>query len=780
MSNVVSPYTKMRFRHSLQANLLIILILIAFVPLAGMQIYSTIQSINLTIGEAERGFSNVSANEAEFILSWTEERMKDVKTLAAMKEIQTFDMENGQKILEDYKADWGIYETLVTFNTEGKTVLNTDHKVIDASTRQYFIDALAGKETISDPLISKGTGNVVIFFAVPLISSGKTVGVMAGNVTFNDIGKVLNKMDLGKTGEAYLVNKEGLLVTPLKYEDYLKSTGAITGEALLQYKVDTFATRQILAGNSGVGRYINYRGVPVVGTYTWIPSIRLGLIVEQDEEELFAEVNRNIVIAILIIAAVILVMGVIIFLVSRSIVKPIRRMAELADELAKGNTDIQVEKGRKDELEILADSFQRIITAESQMAEGAQRIAMGNLMVDFQPRSDKDVLGVALSRMTFQLRELMMHFSENACDLKSASEKLAASSQQSGQAAGQIAETMQQIARGIAQQSESVTRAATIIEQISQTINGVAKGAQDQSEAVSRTSEITAQLSAMIQEVATSANKQAEESANAVVVTQSSSETVEGTIQGMQRIQATVDLTAQKVQEMGKRSDQVGIIVETIDDIASQTNLLALNAAIEAARAGEHGKGFAVVADEVRKLAEKSANATKEITELVRSIQATVSETVLAMKESANEVQNGVALANQSGQALAGLLETSIGAQKSGEMIAAAAVKMSNLADRLISAMDAVAAVVEENTAATEEMAAGSSEMTIAIENIASVSEENSAASEEVSASAEEMSAQVQEVTDMAQSLDDMAQTLQRLVSIFKLGEHSETEASDF
>jgi methyl-accepting chemotaxis protein len=222
---------------------------------------------------------------------------------------------------------------------------------------------------------------------------------------------------------------------------------------------------------------------------------------------------------------------------------------------------------------------------------------------------------------------------------------------------------------------------------------------------------------------------------------------------------------------MGTRSEQIGAIVGTIEDIASQTNLLALNAAIEAARAGEHGKGFAVVADEVRKLAERSSAATKEIGELIKGIQQTVADAVAAMNEGSVEVERGVGQANQAGQALTEILSAVREVNRQVAEIANAADRMSGLSSELVEATDTVSAVVEENTAATEEMAAGSSEVTQAVETIASVSEENSAAVQEVSASAEEMSAQVEEVTASANSLAIMAQNLQTLVALFMLGD---------
>ena len=376
--------------------------------------------------------------------------------------------------------------------------------------------------------------------------------------------------------------------------------------------------------------------------------------------------------------------------------------------------------------------------------------------------------GAAFAKMNANLRSTVGQVGDSANNLNHAADQLALAATQSGQAANQIAATIQEVAKGTTQQTDSITHTASSVEQMGRAIDGVAKGAQEQSKAVARASDITTQISTAIQQVAANAQTSANGASHAASTAREGAKTVDDTIKGMQTIKTRVGYSSEKVQEMGNRSDQIGVIVETIDDIASQTNLLALNAAIEAARAGEHGKGFAVVADEVRKLAERSSSATKEIGALIKGIQKTVSEAVTAMSESAREVEAGVEHANKSDLALKQILEAAETVNKQVEEIATAAQHISLSSNELVGAMDSVSAVVEENTAAAEQMSANSSEVTQAIESIASVSEENSASVEEVSAAAEEMSAQVEEVTASSHSLTEMAKTLQAMVARFK------------
>ena len=489
-----------------------------------------------------------------------------------------------------------------------------------------------------------------------------------------------------------------------------------------------------------------------------------------------ATANQTMTLTIIIVVVVVVLSTVLGVVISTSIATPLGLVTKMAKSLSVGDLvrdTSEQEKDkvrlRKDEIGEIGKAFDQLINYMQGMGAAATAIAANDLTISVTANSAKDELGNSFAQMIVGLQEVIGQVAENATALSAAAAQLASAAEQSGEATGQIATTIQQVALGTAQQTEGITKTSGSVEQMSRAIEGVAKGAQEQAKAISKASQVTSRISASIEQVSANAQAVTRDSAEAARYSRDGAKTVKETISGMEAIRSKVGLSASKVEEMGTRSEEIGAIVETIEDIASQTNLLALNAAIEAARAGEQGKGFAVVADEVRKLAERSSLATKEIAALIKGIQKTVSEAVSAMKESAAEVESGVIKANSAGEVLDNILTAAESVYKQAEEAGAAAAKVGAAAGELVEAVDSVSAVIEENTAATEEMAANSSELTQAIENIASVSEENSAAVEEVSASTEEVSAQVEEVSASATTMMEMAEGLQQVVAQFKL-----------
>jgi methyl-accepting chemotaxis protein len=469
-------------------------------------------------------------------------------------------------------------------------------------------------------------------------------------------------------------------------------------------------------------------------------------------------------------AVVTVVAGGVALLMSRLITRPLSRLVRIADAIAqRGDLSQTTALGVKDEIGQLGISFNRVVEHFRELAQAAGRIADNDLTGGFEPKSEVDAVGQAFEQMNHNLRRLIAQVSSGASVVNAASGQLSAAADQSARATSQVAATIQQVAAGTARQAENVTQATAAVDLVSRVIDGVAQGAQEQAAAIGESAESTASISVAIQQVVASAQAGSESAAQATQTARDGAETIARTIAGMDNIRDKVALSAHKVQEMGRHSVQIGTIVEMIDNIASQTNLLALNAAIEAARAGEHGKGFAVVADEVRKLAENAAAATKEITGLIGKIQRVVGEAVQAMEEGSMEVEAGAAQADEAGRALDGILTAAEAVNRQVEDIATAAVQMDASANELVGAMDAVSAVTEENTAATAEMGTWAGEVLQAIEHVSAIAGENSAASEGVSAAAEEMTAQVEEVTASAQSLSGMAQELQALVAQFKL-----------
>ncbi len=578
---------------------------------------------------------------------------------------------------------------------------------------------------------------------------------------------------IAKYRATYLVQeeKEGLVKFDAAWAAYQKEVADVM--SLIKAGNEKAALEKIAAGGSTA----NARAA-VGNAMEELIAINEKVAAELKTQGVVTFNNATKLAVVMALLGVLMAIGLGVF-ITRTITEPLSIMAGAMMNLRVGDLNRDVPQSvkdsimaRKDELGTVGKGLGATEVYLLEMSEVANRIAQGDLTVQVEPKSAKDELGHAFSQMIISMRNALTQVQESAGQVAAASQQISAAADQTGQAVQQVTATIQQVAQGTAQQTASTTDASAQLNELSKAIDGIAKGAQEQAAAVQMASNNAGQMAAAVEQVAANAQASAQASQQAAETAQRGAQTVEQAVAAMIAIKETVSEAGNKVQQMQKYSAQIGAIVETIDDIAEQTNLLALNAAIEAARAGEQGRGFAVVADEVRKLAERSSKATKEIAQLIQNVQSGTQEAVEAMSDALKKTESGSSLAGDAGQALQAILESVRTVSGQVEQIAAKVQEMTKAGGELASAMERMSAVVEENTATAEEVAASAGKINDAMESIASISEENSAAAEEVSASAEEMSAQVEEMTASAQSLAALAEELQAVTAQFKVDGH--------
>lgn len=306
----------------------------------------------------------------------------------------------------------------------------------------------------------------------------------------------------------------------------------------------------------------------------------------------------------------------------------------------------------------------KLFTPLAKFSDALDRISRGDLSIGIDSDS-KDEIGFLLHKMQEMvsvLKKMSGQISESTHHLASASEELSS--------------TSSDLSRGSQNLASQTEQVATSMTEVSQTIMDMAKNASHAADAARHSTESAVQGKGI----------------------------VDTTLAGMSRIAETVSDAAATIEQLGKSSAQIGEIVTVINSIAEQTNLLALNAAIEAARAGEQGRGFAVVADEVRKLAERTAAATRDIAERITMIQAAAGESVDAMKRGNKEVEKGVAFAKEASAALESIVQASTTAMDMIQRIAAATEEQSAAAEQVTQNMENISGITKQASASSEQL----------------------------------------------------------------------------
>lgn len=524
------------------------------------------------------------------------------------------------------------------------------------------------------------------FAAAPVFAGEEKVGVVILQISLDPIKQILSeRKGLGQTGETYVVGRDKLF----RSESRFSSTASLVLNPKL--RADTRAVNSALDGQEGTQVTRDYRGQEVLSSWTPIvlqatsdlhpDGVRWGLVSQMDLAEVQAPVFAMWKVFLIVAVGA----GVLILIVSLMFANGLTRQTdaimEMLSSIGIGDFDARAEVVSRDELGSVAvslnsmcDNTLTLIQSREErdeiqggiqiLMEEVSEIAQGDLTI--QANVNREVTGGIADSINFMISQL-----------RDVVRRVKRATEQVSHSAHDIRSTTEHLSRGSEAQAAQILDTSSAIDEMSLSIGQVADNTDE---------------SAMVA-------RQARECAH------KGTQSVQDTIQGMNKIRDQVQDSAKRIKRLGESSQEIGEIVQLISDIADRTSILALNASIQAAMAGDAGQGFAVVAEEVERLAERSNEATKQISALIKAIQGETSEAISAMEESTREVVAGSTLAVQAGEALEEIDEVSSRLDELIHSISLATKQQARGAEALSKSMNEISGVTKQTAEGTKQAA---------------------------------------------------------------------------
>jgi methyl-accepting chemotaxis protein len=566
--------------------------------------------------------------------------------------------------------------------TVGMTQMTDDFVQCD---EEWWQKAMHGGLSLTDVGFDKVTGGLAmeICVAIPHPKTGQPNGVLKIKYNLRDAQNYIARFKEYNTGYAYAISRDGTIIL---HPNELKRTQSIDETLRQSHLLELAAagdSRVLHHEQDGDTRLLSFAQSHGASTASLqYPGFGWTFVVDNSQSEVYQPATVMLRTIGLWGAGLFLVFGALALLLAGSVSRAVQSLYDATERVSQGDLQARTRITTGDELQRVGEGFNQMM----------------------------DRLAEMMRRETEQKEELEKHLAEFLKVVKPVSHgDLTLRAREGDDPVGRVARIVNkmfddftamivQVKRMGLSVSSSATEILAAAEQI-------AAGAQRQAEEITKNSSAVEEMAASMNQVSRNAEMSAEAARRALSRAEHGDRAMGDTAEAMRRINAAVQQTSGKMHSLGARSNEISEIITLIEEIAAQTNLLSLNAAIEAAHAGEAGAGFSVVADEIRRLAQRSSKATKDVSNLIKAIQSETAQAITAMEAGLSEANNGSVLADQASHALQ---DMSSAVRESSELmqeISAASEEQARVTRDLAMAMQTISSITLETTAGTHETA---------------------------------------------------------------------------
>ena len=598
-------------------------------------------------------------------------------------------LQEKEDTLTRYASISGMYDSIASLDLNGNVLVQSKGKILgNLKDRAYFQEVLKTKRPfISQPEISKSSGNLVIYFAAPLKDdTGKIIGVVRSQMPVSFLQEAIKSFADG-AGEFQVLDRSGTFFITSQKEKWQRTAEEVFPE-FKELKASGKKVARVIADpeSSSKRLLVSYAAFD---KFEGLPDLGWEAIISEDTDSVFATQKQLLLILAAGTGVAAVLVGLLAAYLADRATRPVIMAADAVERIGRGELDTRVSVEGEDELALLGSNI-NLMAGQLQDLSKQQEANLAEIQTSAEARRlDAEEQKAAKELLQTQLIELLM-------EVEGASRgDLTVRANVNAGEMGTVADFFNAIIeslRAIVTQVKSAAGELNVsLGENEGSLRQLAEDALQQSDEITRTLDSVQNMTLSIQEVAGSASQAAQVARTASATAEAGEIAMDLTVQGILNLRETIGDTAKKVKRLGESSQKISKAVSLINQIAEQTNLLSINASIEAARAGEQGRGFAVVAEEVGALAAQSAAATKEIEQIVESIQMETSEVVRAMEVGTTQVVEGSQLVEEAKKNLTQILQGSRQIDQLAQMISTATVSQAQTSQSVNALMQDIA-----------------------------------------------------------------------------------------